>query len=472
MTLLSDLATLLGPAHVLSGPDATRLAHDWTGNYHGHPLAAVRPADTGQVAAVMRLAAAHKTPVIPVSGNTGLVGGTMTDGSLLLSLERLNRIRDIRPAARIAVVEAGVILSRLHDAAEAHGLYFPLWFGARGSAMIGGVLSTNAGGSNVLRYGSTRALCLGLEVVLPDGRVLDLMSELHKDNSGYDLRDLFIGAEGTLGIITAAVMKLVPAPRAHATAAVALNTLPDALTLLNRLQAASGGLVEAFEFMPASYSHRLAEIRPDLGLPFATIPPVTILVELGATAPLLADPDDSGEIPLTNLLQSTLSDALDAGLIHDAVIAQTQSQRRALWARREAAAEITFAKRPFIDTDIAVPLDKAAAFLTEIHARLPAIAPDLQTLTVAHLGDGNLHFTVFPATPDKTLHDRVVSAIEDVVQSLRGSFSAEHGVGLSKLNSMQRRKDPVALDVMRAIKQALDPDALMNPGKVLPRKDT
>ncbi|AWB49562.1 FAD-binding oxidoreductase [Gemmobacter aquarius] len=468
MSLISDLTALVGPAHVLTGADATRLGHDWTGNYRGQPIAAVRPANTAEVAAVVKLAAARKTAVIPVSGNTGLVGGSFTDGGLLLSLERLNRIRDIRPEARIAVVEAGVILSRLHDAAEAQGLYFPLWFGARGSAMISGVLSTNAGGSNVLRYGSTRALCLGLEVVLPDGRVLDLMSELHKDNSGYDLRDLFIGAEGTLGIITAAVMKLVPAPRAHATAAVALDTLSDALTLLNRLQSASGGLVEAFEFMPATYSRRLAEVRPDLGLPFATIPPVTILVELGATAPMLTDPDDSGAIPLTALLQTALAAALEEGLIHDAVIAQTETQRRALWARREAAAEITFAKRPFIDTDIAVPLDCAEAFLTAIHDRLPAIAPDAETLTVAHLGDGNLHFTVFPATADKALHDRVVSAIEDVVQSLRGSFSAEHGVGLSKLNSMQRRKDPVALDVMRAIKHALDPDGIMNPGKVLP----
>ena len=471
MTLLSELAALVGPAHVLTGPDALRLAHDWTGNYHGTPVAAVRPADTAQVAAVMKLAAAHKTAVIPVSGNTGLVGGTMTDGGLLVSLERLNRIRDIRPASRIAVVEAGVVLSRLHDAAEEHGLYFPLWFGARGSAMIGGVLSTNAGGSNVLRYGSTRSLCLGLEVVMPDGRVLDLMSELHKDNSGYDLKNLFIGAEGTLGIITAAVLKLVPAPRAHATAALALDSLPAALTLLNRLQSASGGLVEAFEFMPASYSRRLAQVRPDLGLPFATIPPVTILVELGATAPALADPDESGRAPLTTLLQSALADALESGLIHDAVIATSEQQRRTLWARREAAAEITFAKRPFIDTDIAVPLDRADDFLTAIHARLATLAPGAETLTVAHLGDGNLHFTVFPEADDDALHDRVVSAIEDVVQDLRGSFSAEHGVGLSKLNSVARRKDPVALDVMRSIKQALDPENRMNPGKVLPPKE-
>lgn len=470
MTLLSDLTALLGPAHVLTGADADRLAHDWTGNYKGRPLCAVRPADTGQVAEVMRLAARHKTPVIPVSGNTGLTGATYTESGILLSLERLNRIREIRPQSRLAIVEAGVVLSRLHEAAEGHGLYFPLWFGARGSAMIGGVLSTNAGGSNVLRYGSTRALCLGLEIVLPDGRLLDLMSELHKDNSGYDLRDLFIGAEGTLGIITAAVMKLVPAPRAHATAALAMQSLPAALTLLNRLQEASGGLVEAFEFMPETYSRRLAQVRPDLGLPFATIPPVTILVELGATAPFLAEAGDDGTPRLTTLLQDKLAQAMEDGLVQDAVIAASEQQRRALWARREAAAEITFAKRPFIDTDIAVPLDKAEAFLTEIHARLAAFAPTAETLTVAHLGDGNLHFTVFPEADTPAFHDRVVETIEDVVQELHGSFSAEHGVGLSKRNSMARRKNPVALDAMRAVKAALDPENLMNPGKVIPAK--
>ncbi|MEY4696819.1 MAG: hypothetical protein RIT14_1247 [Pseudomonadota bacterium] len=478
-TLITDLTALLGPTHVLTGPDTARHARDWTGGYQGDPLAVARPADTAQVAACLRLAARHGVPVVPVGGNTGLTGATMTGGTtaagkavprgLMISLERLNRIRDIRPDARLAIVEAGVILSHLHDAAAGHGLYFPLWFGARGSAMIGGVLSTNAGGSNVLRYGSTRALCLGLEVVLPDGRILDLMSELHKDNSGYDLKDLFIGAEGTLGIITAAVMKLVPAPRAHATATLALRALPDALSLLNRLQADSGGLVEAFEFMPDSYLRRLAQVRPDLGQPFDTIPPVAILVELGATAPALADPGPDGTVPLTTLLEDTLAALMTEGLVLDATLARSEQQRRAMWARREAAAEITFAVRPFIDTDIAVPLDKADAFLRDIHARLASLVPGAETLTVAHLGDGNLHFTVFPgADSPPALHDAVVSAIEDVVQSLRGSFSAEHGVGLSKLNSMARRKDPVALDVMRALKTALDPDHRMNPGKVIP----
>ncbi len=468
MTLVSDLEALLGASHVLTGTDMARHAQDWTGKFTSTPVAVARPGTTDEVAGCLRLAAQHKVAVVPVSGNTGLTGGTMTTGGLMISLERMKRIRALNVAGRTATVEAGVILSTLHDAAAEQGLYFPLWFGARGSAMIGGVLSTNAGGSNVLRYGSTRALCLGLEVVLADGRVLNMLSELHKDNSGYDLKDLFIGAEGTLGIITAAVMKLVPAQKAYATATLAARSLPDALTLLQRLQEVTGGLVEAFEFMPATYSRRLGEVRPDLDQPFATIPEVTILVEVAAIAPSLCTPLPDGSVPLTNLMEATLADLITQGLILDAVLAQNETQRRAMWARREAAAEITYAIRPFIDTDVAVPLDRAGDFLTMIHDRLPALDPAAATLTVAHLGDGNLHFTVFPSSGDAGLYDRVIEVIEDVVAELKGTFSAEHGVGLTKKPSMARRKDPVALDVMRALKAALDPDNRMNPGKIIP----
>lgn len=470
MSLIAELIALLGPAHVLTGEDMRRHAQDWTGKYRARPCAVARPANSEEVAACLRIAASHGTPVVPVSGNTGLTGGTYTDGGLMISLERMNRILAINPAARTATVEAGVVLAALHDAAEAQGLYFPLWFGARGSAMIGGVLSTNAGGSNVLRYGSTRGLCLGLEVVLADGRVLNLMSELHKDNSGYDLKDLFIGAEGTLGIITAAVMKLVPAPRAHATAVLSMRSLPDALKLLNRMQEVTGGLVEAFEFMPASFSRRLQQVRPDLGLPFDHIPDISILIELGATAPNLAERRDDGSVPLNDLLETTLAELMDQGLVLDAVIAHNEAQRRAIWARREAAAEITFAVKPFIDTDISLPLDRVQDFLTRFHDRLAGLDKGATTLIVAHLGDGNLHVTIYP-TPE--IHsgrhgDSIVTLLEDVVAELHGSFSAEHGVGLSKRPSMARRKSPVALDVMRAIKAALDPQDILNPGKVIP----
>lgn len=466
--LTADLAAAIGGAHVLTGSDMARYSRDWMGRYQGAPVAVVRPGTTAEVADCVRIAARHGVAVIPVSGNTGLVGGTMTRGGLLLSLERMNRIREVKRDARLVIAEAGVILTRLHEAAEKEGLYFPLWFGARGSAMLGGVLSTNAGGSNVLRYGSTRGLCLGLEVVLADGRVLNLMSELHKDNSGYDLKDLFIGAEGTLGIITAAVMKLVPAPKAHATATVAARSVADALTLLNRMQEATGNRVEAFEFMPRTYCERLRDVRPDLGLPFDHIPDVTILIEAATTVPQEASPDASGDIPLVTTLESILAEMMQSGLITDAILARSEQQRRAMWARREAAAEIGVGLFPEVDTDVCLPLDKVEAFLAQAIHRLEALDPGAKTITVAHLGDGNLHFTAYPTRDDKALKDSVMEAIEDVVADLGGSFSAEHGVGLSKLPSMSRRKDPVALDVMRAVKRALDPDNRMNPGKVIP----
>lgn len=470
MTLIADLIETVGHTHVVTGADMARYTGDWTTYYTADPVVVVRPANTAEVASCMKIAAQHGVAVIPVSGRTGLVGGAMTNGGLMLSVERLNRIREIRPAAKIAIVEAGVVLATLHDAAEEQGLYFPLWFGARGSAMIGGVLSTNAGGSNVLRYGSTRALCLGLEVVLADGRVLNLMSELHKDNSGYDLKQLFIGAEGTLGVITAAVMKLVPRPRAYATATLAARSLADALALLNHLQEVSGGAVEAFEYMPESYMRRLAEARPDVRQPFSPRQAVNILVELGATAPRDAAPNSDGEIPLTHLLETALAEMLESGAVLDAEIAQTEAQRRAMWQRRELAAEITVARQPAIDTDVSLPLDCVADFLANMGPRLQMLDPGSETLEVAHLGDGNIHFTVFPSSEDAGLHDLVLQAVEDEVQALGGSFSAEHGVGLSKLPSMARRKNPVALEVMAAIKAALDPENRMNPGKVIPTK--
>jgi FAD/FMN-containing dehydrogenase len=422
MGLIAELTARFGAGHVLTGADTARFVGDWTGKYTAAPLAVVRPGSTAEVAETLRLAARHGVPVVPVGGGTGLVGGSMTTGGLMISLERMNRIRELRPEARLAVVEAGVVLSRLHDAADAAGLNFPLWFGARGSAMIGGVLSTNAGGSNVLRYGSTRALCLGLEVVLADGRVLNLMSELHKDNSGYDLKSLFIGAEGTLGIITAAVMKLVPKARAHATATLVARSLPDALTLLNRLQESTGGLVEAFEFMPRSYMDRLSVVRPDLGQPFGAVHDVTILVELGSTSARDCVPGPDGSLPLVTLLEDTLAAMMEDGVVLDAVFATTEAQRRTMWARREAAAELTQGWLPSIDTDVAVPLTAVDAFMRQALARLRDIDPDAQTLTVAHLGDGNLHFTIFPTDDDPALGDAILTAVEDVVQDLGGSF--------------------------------------------------
>lgn len=465
---LEAFARIVGAAQVLTGADAVRYGIELTGHYPSTPAAVLRPASTAEVSEILKVADREAIPIVPAGGRTGLTGATKAEGAVMLSLERMNRIRDLNPVARVVRAEAGVVISTLHDRAAEHGLDFPLWFGARGSATVGGVLSTNAGGSNVLRYGNTRALCLGIEAVLADGRVLNLMSALHKDNSGYDLRDLLIGAEGTLAVITAATLKLVPAAKARATAVLGMQSLDAALGLLNRLQEATGGLVEAFEYMPETYQRRLRALRPDLGSNLPDIHRVSILVELGATAPRDAAPGPDGGLPLQELLMAALEPALEDGTVSDAILATSEEQRRAIWARREAAAEITFGPEALIDTDIALPLDQVATFLARIGPELQRLDPGAGTIVVGHLGDGNLHFSALPTRDDPALYDAVVEAVEEIVADLGGSFSAEHGIGLMKQASMARRKDPVALEVMRSIKTALDPKNILNPGKTLP----
>ena len=468
MTLLTKLREIVGDSHVLTDADTGKYDHDWTGKYKATPIAVIRPASTQEVSDVVKACAASKTAIVPVSGNTSLAGGTYAKDAVMISMERLNDIREIRPDARIAIVGAGAVLSSIHDAADAHDLVFPLTFGAKGSAMIGGALSTNAGGSNVVRYGSTRGLCLGLEVVLPDGQIMNLMSELHKDNSGYDLKNLMIGAEGTLGLITSAVVKLFPKPRAYATAMVAVPALTDALTLLNDLQAATGGLVEAFEYMDALYITDYLTMYPKARTPFADAHDINIMVEIGATAPSLTDVQPDGTVPLISLLEETLAPMMEDGRILDAIVAQNETQRREMWERREAAGEVMLLRKPMINNDICLPVDKVATFFERIDLRLADLDPKALYSSVSHLGDGNIHFLVFPTKDDAGLVDVLTEAVEEVVLSLGGSFSAEHGIGLTKKPSMARRKDKVALGVMRAVKAAIDPDNIMNPGKVLP----
>ncbi|SFR44893.1 FAD/FMN-containing dehydrogenase [Yoonia tamlensis] len=469
--ICEQIAKIIGADRVLTGADAAPYATDWTGQYTGAPLAVLRPANTAEVSEIMKIAHATGTPVVPVSGHTGLTGATLATDALVLSVDRLNSIDAIDVAGRTATVGAGVILSNLHDAADAHDLIFPLTFGARGSAMIGGVLSTNAGGSNVVRYGNTRDLCLGIEVVMADGRIMNLMSALHKDNSGLNLRHLMIGAEGTLGIITAAVMKLKPKPRAYATAMIALPSLDDALSLLHVMQDSTGGAVEAFEYMPRSYIDRHLAIMPGAKPPFEDSYDVNILIEIGATAAHDATPGANGQVPVVAQLEETLGAMLEQGRVLDAVIAQNQAQRAQMWQRREDAGEVMTRGTPFVNTDVAVPLDKVAAFERMITPRLKAIDPDCNEVIVSHLGDGNIHHTTYVSNSAPAAMKAMVAAVEDVVQELGGSFSAEHGVGISKLDTMRRRKDPVALDAMRAIKAALDPKNILNPGKVIPPAD-
>ena len=331
--------------------------------------------------------------------------------------------------------------------------------------MIGGVLSTNAGGSNVVRYGGLRGMCLGLEAVMADGRILDVQSAVHKDNTGYALKDLLIGAEGTLGIITAATLKLFARPRAYATATVAAPSVRDALTLLHRLQDASGGAVECFEYMPRHYvEQHIAHMGG--AEPFDAPHEVNLLVEVGATAPRDAEAAEDGTVPVQEMLATTLADLMERGEVLDAVVATSETQRRAMWERREAAGELMLHVGRLLNLDVALPLDRVQDFLERAEEGRARIDPDAKLSIVSHLGDGNVHWTVCPTDPAKDAP--LTEMVEDAVAALGGSFSAEHGIGLAKRGTMARRKDPVALEMMRAIKAALDPKGILNPGKVIP----
>ncbi len=475
--LVEKLEYIVGKANCLSGDDERRkYDSDITREYQGRSLAVVRPANALEVSEIVRLANETHTTVVPLSGNTGLAGGGfpgLNEDTIILSLERMNAIREIKTDSRIAIVEAGVVLANLHEAVEDHGLIFPLLFGARGSCMIGGNLATNAGGSNVVRYGNTRALCLGIEVVTPNGAIVNLMSELHKDNTGYDLKDLFIGSEGTLGVITAAVLKLFPKPKAHAAAMVSVPDIASALTLLHKIQSVSGGGVEAFEYMPKIYFEHLSKLDPDAPMPFVEPAETGVFVEIVAVVDKDAETGFDGSVPVQDLLTETLAELMESGEVLDATIAQSEAHRMEMWRQRELAFEVANYRGIPISADVAVPLDKVSMFIDTARNRLTEILPDVEILPIAHLGDGNLHYAVWanstepgPAEPDVSA--AIYKSIEDVVEELHGSFSAEHGIGLSKRGSMSRRKDPAALVVMRAIKTALDPNNIMNPGKIFP----
>jgi FAD/FMN-containing dehydrogenase len=468
MDILEQIRTDIGAKYVISGAAAETWTRDWMNVYHWQPLAVVRPATTAEVQAIARACSVAEVAMVPVGGNTGLTGATKAQDAIMISLDRMNAIREIKPNTQVAIVESGAILDSIHQAADAHNLIFPLYFGARGSAMIGGNLSTNAGGSNVLRYGNTRDLCLGLEVVLADGRVMNLMSELRKDNTGLNLKHMFIGAEGTLGIITAAALRLYRKPLAYVTAMVGMRALEESLPLLNRLQNETGGGVEAFEFMPRRYIQRHMAQKAGALEPFDDAHEINILVEVATTRTSDLEQDSSGTPKLQAILENALIDMIEAGSAQDAVIAQNEAQRRVMWERRESAAEITVGFKGSIDTDIAVPLGDVSTFLRQVSLRVSEIDPAGEEFYISHLGDGNLHYTFYPSDVSGVFKEPITEAIEDVVLALNGSFSAEHGIGLSKRNSMARRKDPVALEMMWAMKTAFDPKNLMNPGKVYP----
>ena len=464
--ILAPLRALLGEAGLRVGGDLSAYERDWRGRYPGRALAVALPASTAEVAAVVRLCAEHGTSLVPQGGNTGLVGGSTPDDSgrqIVLSLARMRRVRGIDAANLTMTVEAGCILQAVQDAAAAQGLLFPLSLAAEGSCTLGGNLASNAGGTAVLRYGNARELCLGLEVVTAAGEIWDGLSGLRKDNTGYDLRDLFIGSEGTLGVITAATLKLYPQPLARMTALAACDSLAAAVDLLGlaRTRAASG--LTGFEVMNAFSLALVKRHFPQLTQPLAASP-WTVLLELS---------DSESEAHARALFEGLLEAALEGGLIRDAAVAESQSQSKAMWHLREAIPLAQSREGLNIKHDIALPVSAIAGFVEATNAALAAAYPGVRLVDFGHLGDGNLHYNV--QAPDGAAAAEFLAAHEaaindivyDAVGRVGGSISAEHGIGRLKREALAQRKDPVALALMRSIKQALDPQGLLNPGRVL-----
>ena len=473
--IIAALHAIVGDAGLKTGDtDTESFLTDWHGQYRGRSLAVVMPETTEQVSQVMALADAHDIVVVPQGGNTGFMGGATPDdagNSILLSLRRMNRIREIDATNMSMTVEAGCVLQTLHDTTEKQGLYFPLNLAAKGSCTIGGNLGTNAGGLNVVRYGTTRELTLGVEVVLMGGRVLNLLGGLRKDNTGYDLRHLFVGSEGTLGVITAATMKLFPQPVARATSFAEVRDVSAAVELLHRLQAASGGGVEAFELIPADILHVVFHHFPEIPQPLATRGAMNVLMEIGSSNPASGIADDSGETPLQTIMQEMLATAFEDGLVIDATIAASEAQRRALWDVRENAPESHKRSRGVARSDISLAQSSLAPFYEDMVAAVKTVDPTIRICGYGHLGDGNLHFNLVADERSNSefdsKKDQLYELIYEHVAKYNGSISAEHGIGQTKRAQLAKVKAPEVLDVMRAIKASIDPKNLMNPGKVI-----
>ena len=456
MTLIAELAGLVGQPNVITGADAESFLVDWRGRYSGQALAVVRPGSTAEVAAVMAWCSAHRVPVVPQGGNTGLCGGATPDASgqaIVLSLGRLNSIRSIDTDNDTMVVEAGCILQNIQQAAE-------------GSCTIGGNLATNAGGTQVLRYGNARDLVLGLEVVLPDGQVMQGLRGLRKDNTGYDLRNLFIGSEGTLGVITAATLKLYPQPVAQCTALVGLADIQSAVALLSVARKGFGPALTGFELIAGDCLQAVTQCFPQQRMPFegesAGLPWYALLE--------LSDAESAEHA--RERFETIVGQTIEAGLVLDAVIAENIAQSKALWHLRESIplAEKMLGKS--IKHDVSVPVSHMAEFVETTNRAVQSRFPGVQHIIFGHLGDGNLHYNIARGARRSeeellALQDQVYQVVHDNVFRFGGSISAEHGVGQLKRDVLSRYKDPVEMALMARIKVALDPLGIMNPGKVL-----
>jgi FAD/FMN-containing dehydrogenase len=469
--LLEELERRLGPkGFTRAAADLAPWLEDWRKRYRGAAAAMLSPADAGEVADIVRLCADARVPLVPQGGNSSMAGGATPapDGdALLLSLRRMNRIRSISPEANFAVAEAGVILTSLHAAADAVGRRFPLTLGAKGSATIGGLVSTNAGGTQVLRWGTMRGLVQGIEAVLPDGSLLSALTPLRKDNRGYDLRQLLIGAEGTLGVVTAATLRLVPAIGSRTVAWVGLRTPAEALGLLRLLENAVGDSVESFELVPRLALGLVLQHVPGTRAPLQGDHDWHVLVE--AVATMVAPSPEKA-------LGRALAAALELGLIEDATIAASEAQAEAFWRIRVSISEAEQKDAPAAKHDLSVEVAAMPGFMVEASAAVEGRFPGTRVIAFGHLGDGNVHFNVrAPAGSGAEWLEAeaagVTMFVHDLVTAAGGSISAEHGIGQMRLAELARLGDPARLAAMRAIKLALDPLGIMNPGKLVPGSD-
>jgi FAD/FMN-containing dehydrogenase len=468
VSVIDRIRSTIGTHAVLTAAaDLEPYVVDWRGVYRGVAAAVVRPANTAEVAAVLKICAESGTPVVPQGGNTGMCGASVPNAGgneIVLTLARMNKVLDVDPLNNTLTAEAGCVLATIQQAAADAGRLFPLSLGAEGSCQIGGNLSTNAGGVNVLRYGNTRDLVLGVEVVLPDGRIWNGLRGLRKDNTGYDLKHLFIGAEGTLGIITAATLKLFPRPAANATAWMAVRSPEAALQLLALMRRHCNDRITAFELISRHSLELVWKHVPGTRDPIAEPHPWYVLTELA---------DAGNEQVLRADLETALEEALQQALVDDVVIAENRTQAQALWHMRESIPEGARQEPVMVYRhDIAVAVGRIPEFIREAQAALEARFPGVRLICFGHLGDGNLHYNAY--LPERLRSDAaardahdVTETVYDIVQQYGGSFSAEHGIGLSKVAELAHYKDPVELELMRTVKRALDPRGLMNPGKVL-----
>jgi FAD/FMN-containing dehydrogenase len=466
MNLAEQLKAIVGERGLVEAAERAPYEVDWRDAYHGRAAAVVRPASTDEVSRVVALLAAERIAMVPQGGNTSLCGASVPDDSgtqVIVNLSRMNRVREIDATNNTMTVEAGCVLESLQQIAEVHNRLFPLSLGAQGSCEIGGNLSTNAGGTGVLRYGNARELVLGLEVVLPDGRVWDGLRGLRKDNTGYDLKQLFVGAEGTLGIITAAVLKLFPLPRSYATAIVAVDSPKSAVELLSLLRARCGERVTGFELMSRVCLDLVMKHIPGAREPLPDKHPWHVLVELS----------DSTEGPaLGALLQDALEAAVEVGLLQDAAIASSEAQRADFWSLRENVSEAQKLDGVSIKHDVSVPVSRVPDLIERATVQLKRKFPDIRIVAFGHVGDGNIHYNCSKSARDEAKEFAHVApdvnhVVYEVVRSLGGSISAEHGLGVLKRDEIRLYKSELELDLMRSIKRSFDPHNLMNPGKVL-----